>query len=583
MSSLNRTLGDLAPRVAHCRDLPERYNPKHCLAIYYLSIPDYSPSAPVMALGEVIAARNGIGCVILEGVPAKIPEGAAIIAKYPDLMAIRPDLLEGLPALDEPEQYAVRIGQSVLIVSPSIEGLVSGIQTLTMLILRHGEPTLPGGLILDRPACQSRGLAVELTPDEINVGLLLQIASFAATFKANRLHLILPAEFNSGLEIPGLETFVQTCRSYGIAIGVRLPWLSGLLSGKRPIPAAWAGIRAAAEIFGADRAALDDPCPPDADPAQAEKIMASILNGDTGLKAFSLDARLIRKSACPVPPLEQRGIAGWFRMDDQPEPPPPELSDIPLWIDAQAPVMGFSNHGAAAYHRRLDSAMLWLRSRTGRGLMISFRNARVGCLWQNLMHPAATGLIAAWGNPRDAGQSSQLFANLLYSDMAPPVLDMWDAVSAAYPPGLSLDEERLLRHVAFGRWPEDERTLQLLAGIDWLATIRGIRAAADKLKKASEGLSRNAATLSGARLCLQALSWLCSFASLVPELERLRQTGSPPIDDRGAAMARELLNNFTLWSGCLRNMPGESGQRAGDPPILGDMRLRLEELCRGMA
>ncbi|MDR3077981.1 MAG: hypothetical protein LBV15_04365 [Planctomycetota bacterium] len=577
MAQLNVTLADLAPRVSQCRDLPGRYNPRHCLAIYFLTLPGYSLAAPGVILGEAMSARNGLGCTLLEGLPLKIPEGATIIGHHEAIKAERPELLDGLPELGEKE-YLVKLDGHALVVSRSSEGLANGAQTLAMLTLRHQEDTLPGSLIIDGPVCHSRGISVELVSREIGVNLLLQIASFAATFKANRLHLSLDADFNPGMDIPGLSGFLQTCQSHCIKVGVRLPWLGDLLAGRRQLRDAWAGIRAAARLFGASQAVLDDPCPPNADPKQARLVMDSILRGEVGVPAVSLDALAIIKAGCSPYQLKSVSVTGWHRLPDS-GPPPPELGDLPVRIEVRAPLPGFSGLSPAAFHRDLDSAMSWLGGRQRRRLMVCFRDLGVSHLWQNLLYPAATGLISAWGNPREADQAAWLFSNLLYGSSASRIMEMWEQASAAFPKGLSSDDERRLRRVAFGSWPEDEGTLAALAGIDWGAVTRNVAAAADSLQEAAGSLARNAATLSGAKVALQALSWLHCFSSLAPELERRRQSGFNE-DGRTEIIASELLGSFAVWYNSLRRLQADSGLELAEMPALDRMRQRIVAMCR---
>ncbi len=580
MALLDNTLANLAPGVSHCRDLPGRYNPRRGLAIYCLPIPGYSPSAPGVVLGEALAARSGLGCTLLEGVPPKIPEGAVVLAQYNALKAVRPDLLEDVPELRDQGQYAVKLGRSALVTSPSREGLAAAMQTLSMLILRHQEDTLPGSLILDTPVCQHRCLAVELRTGEISANLLMQIASFAATFKANRLHVILDEEFEPAGRITGIETFIQACQSYGIAIGVRLPWLAPLLSGEMTLEETWTGVREAAGLFGANQAALDDPVPANLESGTAKRIVESLLGGGTGLKNMSLDARLLRKSGCPPSELKSAGVLGWHRMWERDDPPALDLGDYPVRIDVQSPVPGFSARSAAGFHRRLDTAMGWLRSRPRREIIISFRDVGVSHMWQNLLLPAATGLITAWGNPMDAADAAKVFANLLYGDAGPSVAATWDAVTAAFPAGLTPAEEKLVRRTAFGHWPDDHRSRETLTGIDWLTVTKNIRVAADALKNTVAALSRNATTLAGAKLSLQAMLWLHCFAALGPELEK-RRKGKYDEDGRTGPIASELYNSFLAWQAALRDLFAESGLEISELPQIDAMGERLKALCEG--
>lgn len=581
MSFLDNTLTNMAPGVSYSRELTGRYNPRHGLVIYCLPIPDYQPTAPGIALGEALAARSGLGCAMLDGVPEKVPEGAVVIGQYAALKAIRPDLLEDIPEPRDPNQYAIRLGRSAVIASPSREGLAAGMQTLAMLILRHNEPTIPAVVIVDTPLCQSRILAVELESGEISVNLLMQIVSFAATFKANALHFILDENFNTSRAVSGIETFVQTCQSHGIEIGVRLPWLASILSGKRTLVEAWSGIRAAARVFGARQAALDDPCPPDVDPEMAAKIVGSMVDGKVGLKGFSVDAALLRKADCPASELRAAGIIGWSRLVDEGDEPPGGEEEFALRIDVQGPIAGFSSRTTAAFHRRLNTATRWLRTRQRRECVVSFRGVGVSHLWQNLLYPAATGLIATWGNPDDAERCAWRFANLLYGERASQVMSMWETIALAFPPGLSLDEERRIRRTAFGAWPETEEEREFLGDIQWLEVIRNIRTAAEALKNVAGGLTRNLATLTGAKLSLQALSWLHCFVALMPELARRRKLRYDA-DGRTEPIARELYENFTTWQESLRELSEESGLEIAEMRQIDAMGHRLKGLCDGI-
>lgn len=579
MSELERTLANLAPGVTHSRDISGSYNPRRGLAIYCLPISGYSPASPGFVLGEALAARSGLGCTMLEGIPVKIPEGAVVVGEYAALAKKRPELLKEIPELRDPCQYAIRLCHHAVITATSKEGLAAGMQTLAMLVLRHNDSLLPGSVIVDIPFCQSRGLVVELRTPEININLLMQIVSFAATFKANRLHLILDEDFDPAREIPGVESFAATCLSYGIDIGVRLPWLNRLFSGKKSIHETWSAVRAAARVFGATQAGLDDPCPMDANPSVCRRIAESLIRGEVGLREFSLDVGVLMRAECTVGDLAAAGVFGWHRLWDNEATPRDDL-DLPLQLDVQAPLPGFSSRGMRAFFRRLDAASAWLRRRDRRSLMVSFRDIGVSHMWQNLLYPAATGLIASWGRPEDAAQCAWLFSNLLYGDHSVQVMDMWDAVGMAFPPGLSAAQEILVRRTAFGRWPE-ESDGEALSSIDWLEVAQKIRTAAESLKNIAADLSRNAATLTGARLSLFALSWLHCFLALTPELER-RRASKYDEDGRTEPIAAELYNNFLAWQGNLQNLAAESGLEIGEMAQVESMGLRLKGLCEGI-
>lgn len=580
MARLDRTLANLAPGVSSCRDLAGRYNARRGLAIYCLPIPGYSPASPGVVLGEALAARSGLGCTLLDGVPLKVPEGAVVVGLYNALKAARPDLMEDMPEMREHGQYAIKLGRHALIAAHSPEGLASGMQTLAMLILRHNEDQIPGSVIVDAPLCRTRCLAIELREGEININLLMQIVSFAATFKANRLHFILDRDFDPTLEIPGIDTFIQACQSFGIVVGVRLPYLWPMLTGGRTILETWSMMRSAARVFGAAQAALDDPAPGGVEPDVCRRIVQSAAKGEVGVQFFSLDARVVKFSGIPEAELNAAGITGWRRLWERDDATSAE-DDFPVALDVQAPIPGFSARTIAGFHHRLNAALERLRPGRRREIMISFRDIGVSHLWQNLLYPAATGLIAAWGSPKTAEEASARFANLLYGDAGQQIAAMWETLAKAFPQGLSAGDEQLVRRTAFGTWPETDAAASVLQGIDWMAVTRNIKTGAEALKSAAAGLSRNASTLAGARLSLYALSWLHCFVALTPELERRRRLKYDQ-DARTEPIAVELFNNFQAWSAHLRELVAESGLELSEMPQVESMGLRLKGLCEGI-
>lgn len=581
MSRLDATLAHLAPGVVACRDLDGVYNPRHGLAIYCLPTPDFMPSSPGVVLGEALAARSGLGCTLLEGIPVKVPEGAVVVGQYAALKAIRPDLTEDIPEPTDPLEYSIKLGKSAVIVSPTGEGIATAMQTMAMLTLRHGEEVLPASVITDRPVFQARGLAVELVSGEISIGLLMQIVSFAATFKANCIHIILDDDFEASREIPGIETFAQACQSFGIRLGVRLPLLGRLLGGKRTPSQVWAAVRAAARVFQATEAGLDDYCPEDVNDAACVRVVESLAKGETGMKRFCIDANVIARSGMRASELKTAGIYGWSRWNDEAGSLKPEFDAIPLMMDVPAPLPGFTSGLNSEYHKRLDAAVAASMTRERKELIVSFRNAGVSHMWQNMLYPAATGFIVGWGRPAAAEEAAWRYSNLLYGDSARAVMDMWEVASNAFPGGLDEREERLVRQTAFGRWPEDEGDKALLKRIDWLEVTKRIRSAADVLKNAVADLTRNAQTLTGARLALYALSWLHCFVALEPELERRRRLRFDD-DGRTEPIANELYNNFVAWHSHLREVYSESGLEFSEMEKIEAMGLRLKGLCDGI-
>lgn len=578
MSLLDSTLEQLAPGVVQCRDLDGRYRPRHGLAIYCLPVEGWAPSSPGMVLGEALAGRSGIGCTLLEGVPAKVPEGAAVVALYKDLMKIRPDLLEDVPEPANDSEYCIKLGRNSLIVANTTGALAQGMQTLAMIVLRHGEETIPGCVIVDRPARAVRCLAIELESREIGINLLMQIASFAATFKANQLHFILNDDFEPAREIPGMDNFFAVCGSFGIDVGVRLKHLGKILSGEMSVAEAWSRIRAAARVFGATIAALDDVCPGDANPETLRRLVESAAAGDTGLAGFSLDARAIVISGVEPAKLAPAGIAGWHRLWKSAVPPPPEFAGIPLAIDVQAPVTGLTSRGLRAYRVRLDVALRDFAKESADSFMISFRDVGISHMWQNLLYPAGTGLITAWGVPDQAELSADRLLSLLYGEAGPVVANMWDVVTEAFPPGLPDDAEVMLRRTAFGHWPAGPEEWRTLTRVDWLTVAEHIRHAAQTVQAAFNGLSRNVSTLMGARLCLYAMSWLHCLTALVPELEA-RLDGRMPEDGRTEHIIKELFNNYHNWLNCMRETQQESGLEFSELPVLEEMGVYLRSLC----
>lgn len=582
MSVLDKTLDSIAPKVSVYTQIPGAYMPRHGLAMYFLPMPgapEYSPSAPAMVLGEALAAHSGLPCTLLEGIPDRIPNGALILGEADALRTARPDLMHSIPRLDTPGQYAIQLQDHALLTANSPEGLGNAMQTLAMMLLRHAEPVLPGVLIVDTPKCTYRGLAVELHSHEITAQLLLQIASFACTFKANHIQFILDADFDPSQPIDDMDAFYDVCRSYRLKVEVRLPWLGMMLAGAQPLHKTWARLRSIAELFGAGSAAMDDPCPANTDPVTARTILDAMADSDDELK-ISFDAALFEAAGAQPGLGMYAHIPAWqrIRSTDTSAPASPQGH---VRLDVEAHLPGFSSRTAAAFRARLDSARAWLDTRTQREMFISFRGIGVSHLWQNLLCPAATGLIAAWGNPPDAAHCEWAYASLLYGSAARAVLDMWDKTTAAFPTGLSAENERLLRQTAFGAWPQDDAHRALLANIDWSEVISRVRDAAKSITTAVEKTTRNAATLSGAKLALQALAWLHCIAVLVPELER-RKTMT--VDDgRTKAIATELESTCAAWQENIKDLYLQTGLEVPDLPQIDAMVVRVRQLCSEIA
>ncbi len=580
MSLLDQTLASLAPGVSLARDIPGRYNPKHGLGIYFLPIRGYTPSAPGVVLGEALAARSGLGCTLLDGIPAKIPEGAVVIGLYSEFAKAYPHLLADIPPLTEPGQYAIRIDHHATIVSNTIEGLAQGMQTLAMLVLRHNEDTLPGSVIVDTPLCRYRGLAVEVQGGEITANLLMQMLSFAATFKANHFHLILTEPFPMDREIPGLETFIESCASYGIGLELRFPFLGRMLSGNLPVDDTFNAMYAVAKRFGATALALDDPVPPDAPQDAMQAVVNHLLNAEREV-AVSADIQVFLQTNVSGATMREKGLTGWTRLTDG-GVLPTIPDDMPVRVDVEANLPGFSHRPAEKYHACLDQALAWLEPRRERELMVSFRHVGVSHMWQNMLYPAATGLIAGWGSPRGADQCAWIFSNLLYGDSSAAIMNLWNAISNSFPAGLTALEEQEVRRTAFGHWPENNRTAAILGNINWLETANAIRAAAETLKNAASGLSRNASTLTGAKLSLHALSWLHCFVALASELEARRSANTTDEDGRTGSIAYELMSNYTAWYNHVESLAQESGLEVSELPVLEAMGQQLRALCESV-
>ena len=578
MARLEDTLNGLAPGVASFIPKAGSYGPRKGLAIYYLR-PDGTPlTAPGTVLGEALASRSGLGCTMLEGVPAVVPTGAVVMGLFKDLQALRPDLVAGLP-VPAASEYVVNIGSSVLIAAAAREGLINGMQTMAMVILRHQDDVLPAGIIHDRPLLAERGVAIELSREEIALPLLFQIVSFISTFKANALDWILPGDFSSA-GVRDLDPVIQICHSFGVRTTVRLPWLGRILRGELGVHEAWSHIRVVARLFGASRAALDDPYLPGTPPALARELVDSAVNGDHGLEALEVDARLIEATGSIGLVLSGPGVRGWHRLDSPGRIPDPVLSRLPLRVEVPGNLPGLSAERMEDYFARLDAAGGWLTPRRYQSLVVSFRNLGVSHAWQNLLSPVATGLIRAWGVPPRAEEAGRSYAELLYGAGAGAVIDVWQALSAAFPPGLSGAGERRLREIAYGDWPESVDDMSLLADIDWQGVVRNVNLAAEKLENAAAGLSRNKSTLSGSHLSLQLLAWLCRLSVLLPEVMR-RRRGDGGGDGRTGAMAEELANGFEEWRLYLTKLQEESGFEIVEMGRVESMGTRLRAVCGG--
>lgn len=574
MNSAEETIRSLAPGVRSFKRLEGHYNSRHGLAIYFLPTAGPSIAQPGTVLGEALASRSGLGCTLLEGIPEKIPEGAAVVGIYSDLKKLRPELLGALAPPTLPGEYIIILGRHALVAGKDRDGLVSGIQTLAMTILRHGEATIPGTVIRDRPAKRKRGLRVALRQEEATPALMFQILSFASTFKANAVGWILPRDFDPGA-VPNLEVVNLATASDGIDVSVGMPLLGAIASGETSLSDAWIRLRSAAALFGTAKAFFDDPCPDDIDPETAWRIALAIVEGVPGLSEIAVDYRLLKAAGIYPQALEVPGLRAWARVDD-----PADLAEISHWdgriaLDVPSHMCGLSPRSLGAFNLCLDAASTKLGD-PGGDIGVSFRGLGFNHAWQNYLPGAATGLIVAWGSPATASRAAHAYAELLYGEAAPRVVEIWQALSGLFPEGTGDEQVRRLGEIAFGAWPESPEDRQLLASIDWQKVVASINTIAGLLEKTAPSLTRNRSTLAGPYLSLQIMAWLCRLAILLPGLID-EETAANDIQTAGAAC--ELMQSFTEWRLYLENLQGESGMEIINMSKLDAMGARLRYLC----
>lgn len=571
MERFEETLASLAPRVASWRPLKGAYNPRHGLAIYLLPPPGPSLIQPGTILGEALAGHSGLGCTLLEGIPKKIPGGAVVIGLYDELNTIRPDLLAEIEPPNAPGEYAIITGRNAVITARSREGLVSGMQTLAMILLRHQEPKIPGAAIVDHPGRKRRGIAVELQQNDIKPDLLIQIVSFIATFKANCVEWVLPRDFDPGAS-PNLDVANQACRSFGIEVSVALPWLNPILSGEKKLLDAWAGLRATAAVFNADRISFDDPCPDHADPDLAWRII-EMMTGSGDLPALTVDSKLLKAAGISLGALNAPGLSGWVRVWEPSDLPGREFRGLPLIMDVPSHLTGLSSRSMDDYHRCLDAAAAWCGENGSGSIMASFRGVGFPHAWQNFLPGAATGLILGWGKPELAEEAVANFATLLYGETGATIVEIWRSLGMMFPRGLTLEQERRLGAVAFGSYPESDADQEMLVSIDWQNSVAHLNNVAKMLESANNNLTRNKATLAGPYFALQLLAWLCRLSFLLPAVER----GGGDLEI--VRMAEDLMKSFMDWRNYLIAFQSESGLESIDIDKIDAMGNRLGYLC----
>lgn len=576
MESLQDTLASLAPGVASSRPLEGEYNPRHGLAIYFLPTDGYPLIQPGTVLGEALASRSGLGCTMLEGIPQKIPNGAVVVGLYDDLQKVRPDLISGLVPPIIPGEYTIMTGKSTLITAASRDGLISGMHTLAMIILRHQEDTVPAAVVRDWPARNLRGLAIELGHNEIIPALLFQIMSFATTFKANFIEWIVPANLDTGA-LGNFHNLNDACHSSGVEISVAMPLLADVLAGNMPPRDAWRLLQTAAKVFDADRVALDDACPPGVDPEAARRVVESLMEEDHDLPPVMVDARLFAAAGVDLAALDPEVIVGRHRLAVPDDLPPPGLRDELVVLDVPAHTAGLSARSLEEFHTVLDAAHGWSGGDSRGNLIVSFRNIGIPHAWQNYLPAAAAGLIAGWGQPAAAEAATLSFAHLLYGDSGAVMTEIWRSLGNTFPGGLTPENERRLREIAFGSYPESDADRELLVGVDWQQTVERINHVAALLESVGTTLSRNKNTLTGPYLSLQMLAWLCRLAYLLPEVERLLTEGND--DVQAGRIADELMASYCEWREYIITLQGESGLETVDMSGLNAMGHRLGFIC----
>lgn len=570
MDNLGETLSGLAPGVGEYRILEGEYNPRHGLAIYFLPSSGPSIAQPGTVLGEALASRSGLGCTLLEGIPPKVPSGAAVIGIYKDLLNARPDLLDNVPEIGKPGEYAVKLGRSCLVAGVDRDGLVAGIQTLAMTILRHPDQVMPSAVIIDSPKRLRRGLTIELRQEELSPALLFQIMSFAATFKANTIKWILPTTFDPG-SVLNMEVVNLAASSNGFDTSVGMPLLAPLLAGEWQPADAWSSLRSAAKTFGATKAFLDDPCPDDIPQAKAKEIVDSIIHGDTGLAKVAVDVNLLLKAGIDPTTMNSTNLSVWARVNSPEDIPAVKYNGKPVPLDIPSHMCGLSSRGVEAFYDSLDAAASAL---DGEGsLVVSFRGLGFSHAWQNYLSGAATGLIVAWGKPATAREAAASYSELLYGDAAANIMKIWGELSHLFPDNLDNTETRRLGEIAFGEWPESMADKAILAKIDWQKVVNDINNIAGRLETVTANLTRNRTTLSGPYLSLQILAWLCRLAILPPELE------AHGGDTQANSIASELMKSFMEWRQYLENLQIESGMDLINMDKIDTMGTRIRFIC----
>ncbi|MDR3211227.1 MAG: hypothetical protein LBU79_04845 [Planctomycetota bacterium] len=572
MDVLDTTLAGMAPAVKNYRRLEGEYNARHGLAIYSLVEGNSFLAQAGTILGEALAGRSGVGCTMLEGIPPRPPSGSVVVGLYDDLLVQRPDLLADLERPAHPGGFGISFNRNALVTATSREGIAAGIQTAAMLIMRHQGERIPGVVINDWPDRAIRCLAVELNPSELNPNLLIQILSFATTFRANAIEWILPADFNPWFQ-GNLAAIRSYCQATGLEVSVSFPHLGPLLRGELSLAKSQDLFQAAAVALGASRVSLDDPVPADFDPEKAIDLINNLqdvlLNGKSEIQRIGVDYRLLSATGVRPADLANAALEGWFRVEDA--VPSEEYRGFPLRLDVPAHFLGLTSRSPTGYYTTLDATAAWC-GHDGQGKMaISFRGVGFPHYWQNCLAAAATGLVLAWGNT-SAASAADSFAHLIYGEQAEEMQAIWDNLGELYPSGLSSEEERRAGEFAFGLWPENPDDIAFITKANWTTTITRITTLVSQLEVTASHLTRNKATLTGPYLTIHFLAWLYRLAFLFPALGKA---------ETAILAANELVKSLGDWRSFLTSLQTESGLASIDMEKLDHMGKRLEELVNG--
>ncbi len=582
----------LLPRVASCLAGERPYNSAHCMAVYHPPPrEEISLQLPAILIGETVA-QAGPPCTLLEGIPASPPGGSVVVGTTEDFRALAPHLIEGLPALEDEEAYAIRFDRFALVAAQTHEGVLRAAHSFVQIVAVCPETLVPGMLIHDEPTFAYRSLVYDLRTHEVRAEHLTRVVALLGSFKGNRLHLHLDAHAPLSTEArPGSAvyddavTIGQTCFEYGV---VPVPWadlVARVARGELPAGQACEMALDLTNAFETDAIGLGSgPLPAAADLPAVRGFLRNVLDRCSGVPELYLDAIVLGQLYADVeaPDGLVAAVRDLGRAAD--ELAMLEKRGIPAAVHVSSGAQGFVPPARGRILETTDAAMGLAYA--GRAVEVGFRSDELVCghVWENDLFAWVACVTQAWQALPAADEAAAAFADLAFAEDGSMVRQMVDTVAQAFPAVLRTPEVQALREMAFGRSAPRE-AWQRLGALAWPAIEEGLTQAERAVRDCRNRVERNATILDQADLGLTALRFLAAQNTLFRQAHEhyvaAREGRSGRLHLAHAAL-ENLLGYVPLFTARLQSVKIDSGACVQELEWLTDFQERLERLCQAL-